>query len=165
MLGESIASEAGAGRRLIELGCGAGLVAICAALAGYDVTATDYYAEALDFTRVNVFRNTGLLDRDAAGGLAGPCRPALECFDRVVGADLAVRDAHMGLWSPMPFVATLALHGTATIADPGLHVAPGAAFSGRPTAVGLAFGPRVDIQYVDGAIRQTIALLSLSPWV
>src|SRR5579862_1794881 len=39
--------------RLLELGCGLGLATAAALRAGYDVTATDYYADALRFTHVN----------------------------------------------------------------------------------------------------------------
>jgi predicted nicotinamide N-methyase len=46
-------------RRLLELGCGAGLVSVAAAMAGFEVTATDYYDEALRFTALNVLVNTG----------------------------------------------------------------------------------------------------------
>ena len=49
------------GRRFLELGCGAGLVSVAAAMAGFDVTATDYYEEALRFTALNVLVNTGVL--------------------------------------------------------------------------------------------------------
>src|ERR1700759_1625141 len=42
-LAEQLIAMDGSGRRTIELGCGAGLVAIAAVLAGFDVTATDYY--------------------------------------------------------------------------------------------------------------------------
>ena len=38
--------EAGSGRRLLELGCGGGFCSLAAALAGFDVIATDYYPEA-----------------------------------------------------------------------------------------------------------------------
>src|ERR1700761_3834909 len=57
VLGERLLESNGGGRTLLELGCGAGLVAACASLAGYDVTATDYYEDALSFARVNAWRN------------------------------------------------------------------------------------------------------------
>jgi len=41
------------GRRVVELGCGLGLPATVAALGGADVLATDWYEEALAFTRAN----------------------------------------------------------------------------------------------------------------
>jgi predicted nicotinamide N-methyase len=42
-----------AGRRVIELGCGVGVPSIVAGLAGAEVLATDWYDEALAFTRAN----------------------------------------------------------------------------------------------------------------
>lgn len=43
----------------LELGCGVGLVTIAAMMAGYDVTATDYYEDALRFTERNAIRALG----------------------------------------------------------------------------------------------------------
>src|SRR6476619_7425812 len=47
------------GLRVLELGCGLGLVAIAAAMAGADVTATDYYDDAILFASLNVATATG----------------------------------------------------------------------------------------------------------
>jgi predicted nicotinamide N-methyase len=46
-----------AGRRVLELGCGLGLVGVAAAMAGADVLAADQSAEAIAFTTVNAERN------------------------------------------------------------------------------------------------------------
>src|SRR6188472_1881023 len=48
-----------AGQRVLELGCGLGVVAIGAVLGGAEVTATDYYEEATLFASVNVATATG----------------------------------------------------------------------------------------------------------
>jgi predicted nicotinamide N-methyase len=53
----------GTGRSLLELGCGVGLVSVTALRAGFTVTATDYYADALEVTRLNALRLVG--DGDA----------------------------------------------------------------------------------------------------
>jgi predicted nicotinamide N-methyase len=45
------------GRRVLELGCGLGLVGVAAAVAGADVLAADQSAEAIAFTTVNAERN------------------------------------------------------------------------------------------------------------
>jgi predicted nicotinamide N-methyase len=45
------------GRRVLELGCGLGLVSVAAAVAGADVLAADQSAEAIAFTTVNAGRN------------------------------------------------------------------------------------------------------------
>jgi predicted nicotinamide N-methyase len=77
---------------LAERGCGLGLVAAAALLAGASVWAVDCFTEALLFTRFNALRATGqspqtqLLDwRTPAGKEA--CR-ALGPFDIVVAADV-----------------------------------------------------------------------------
>ena len=57
VLAERMALDTGAGRRLLELGCGIGLVSLVAAHVGFRVLATDYYAEALEFTAANAQRN------------------------------------------------------------------------------------------------------------
>ena len=59
VLAEHVRRAEGASRRLLELGCGIGLVAASAARAGFDVTATDYYDDALEFARLNVATNAG----------------------------------------------------------------------------------------------------------
>jgi predicted nicotinamide N-methyase len=45
------------GRRVLELGCGLGVVAVAAAMAGADVLAADQSAEAIAFTTANAERN------------------------------------------------------------------------------------------------------------
>ena len=45
--GRAHRASTGRGRRLLELGCGIGLVSLVAAAAGFRVLATDYYADAL----------------------------------------------------------------------------------------------------------------------
>lgn len=62
-LAGSLRSMAGDGARLLELGCGVGLVSLTALRAGFQVTATDYYTDALSVTRLNVLRLVG--DEDA----------------------------------------------------------------------------------------------------
>ena len=42
---------------LLELGCGCGLAVMTALAAGYDVTAIDYYPEALEFVELNARHN------------------------------------------------------------------------------------------------------------
>ena len=59
ILAEEVRTMRLAGQRVLELGCGLGMVAIAAALAGADVTATDYYEDALEFARLNAIDATG----------------------------------------------------------------------------------------------------------
>jgi predicted nicotinamide N-methyase len=81
------ASAEAQGARLLELGCGVGFSSIVAAGLGYDVLATDYYAEALEFVSANALLNdlpklsTALLDwRDPLASLGR--------FDVVTAADV-----------------------------------------------------------------------------
>jgi len=57
ILGEWVLRMTGNGRSLLELGCGAGVVATCAGLAGFHVVVSDYYEDALRFAQVNAWRN------------------------------------------------------------------------------------------------------------
>ncbi len=57
VLADLLVPMAGNRQRLLELGCGVGCGAIAASIAGFDVTASDYYAEALDFVRLNAGAN------------------------------------------------------------------------------------------------------------
>ena len=77
----------GANRRLLELGCGAGLVAAAATLAGFDVTASDYYEDALLFARANVERNGGRRVRTRMVDWR-EFPEDLGTFDRVIASDV-----------------------------------------------------------------------------
>ncbi len=57
VLARRIAAQSGRGRRLLDLGCGVGPLSLAAALAGFDVLATDYYGEACEMTAANADRN------------------------------------------------------------------------------------------------------------
>ncbi len=107
----------GAGRSLLELGCGAGLVATAAAQAGFAVTATDYYEDATRFARVNASANAGvtiaarMVDwRDLPGDLGR--------FDVVVASDVLYERPYGELVARV-FGATLAADGTGWLTDPG----------------------------------------------
>ena len=77
----------GRGRKLLELGCGIGLVSLAAASAGFRVLATDYYADALEFTAANAERNG--LDRVDTRLVDWRKLPAdLGSFDVVAASDV-----------------------------------------------------------------------------
>src|SRR6476659_6710119 len=59
ILAEELAVMRLSGQRVLELGCGLGVVAIGAVLGGAEVTATDYYEEATLFASLNVAKATG----------------------------------------------------------------------------------------------------------
>src|SRR3954454_1931803 len=56
-LARAVAARSLRGARVLELGCGLGLVGIAAALAGGRVLATDWSAFAIDFATDNAARN------------------------------------------------------------------------------------------------------------
>jgi predicted nicotinamide N-methyase len=121
-LARSVHAMDGRGRTFLELGCGSGLVAVSAAHAGFDVTASDYYDDALSFTRLNVSNNTShhpkvmLLDwRELPN--------AIPAFDVVAGADVLYERMH-GPVVARTIATTLAEGGRAVIADPGRVGAP-----------------------------------------
>jgi predicted nicotinamide N-methyase len=116
-LAAAVSARDGAGCRALELGCGLGLPALCAADAGYDVTATDYYGDALRFARRNALRNLGcdmatrLVDwRAFPGDLRG--------FDLVLASDVLYERAYAPLVA-RAVVQSLAPGGVALVADPG----------------------------------------------
>jgi len=106
-----------AGRRVVELGSGLGLVSVAAALAGADVLATDRSPEAIAFTTVNAVRN-GATVRTAVCAFDQP-RPLLDGapWDLVLAADVLYEQANVPvlLWLLPRLVAPA---GEALIADP-----------------------------------------------
>lgn len=105
------------GRRAIELGCGVGLVACCAVRAGFDLTVTDYYDEAIAFTAANVYANTG--KRVTACHLDWRAIPKdLGRFDLVLAADVLYERSYGPLVAQV-VERLLAPDGRAWIADPG----------------------------------------------
>ena len=107
----------GTGLTLLELGCGSGLVTAVALRAGFNVTATDYYEDALAFTRLNARLNaareprTMLLDWRALPTV-------IEAFDVVVGSDVLYERAH-GPMVARAIATTLREGGRALVSDPG----------------------------------------------
>jgi predicted nicotinamide N-methyase len=157
ILGELVLGMDGGGRRLIELGCGAGLVTTCAALAGFRVTATDYYDDAIRFARLNAWRNAGvavegqLVDWRKLPANVGRYEMVLASdvlYEREYGALVAGVIAHV-----------LAEDGVAIVADPGRVGRE--AFLEALAGNGLGIRSQYDVAFVDGAIRQRIGIFEL----
>ena len=155
-LADRVASEdarsGGTPLRLLELGCGLGLVTIAALTAGFDVLATDYYADALLFTRANAWHVMGedpcvrLVDwRDLPADLG--------TFDRVVAADVLYEPRYTTIVADT-VARTLSRTGTALIADPGRSALP--AFLRECEARGLVVGSVESWRYAEGEVKQTI---------
>jgi predicted nicotinamide N-methyase len=157
-LSESLLASAGNARSLLELGCGAGLVSTCAALAGFRVTASDYYEDALRFARVNATRNAApppvglLLDWRRL-------QPELPRFDVVVASDVLYERPY-GRLVAEAIGATLADAGTALLTDPGRVGRD--EFIRALSPVGLRVERRTEVPFADGSVRQMITLFEIS---
>ena len=157
VLAEQVARMDGRDGRLIELGCGAGLVSTSAVLSGFDVTATDYYEDATQFARLNAWRNGGV----AVRGRMVDWRSMpddLGDFDVVLASDVLYERPYGSLVADA-IARVLGGDGFAIVADPGrVGREPFLeALAGR----GLRIRSQYDVAYVDGPIRQTIACMEV----
>lgn len=117
ILGARLLEDQGKGRSLLELGCGVGIVTLAAMSAGYDVVATDYYEDALLFTRANALRALGTEPRTRYADWR--TWPTFEApFDCIVAADILYEHAYAPAVASI-LEASLAQGGTAIVADPG----------------------------------------------
>ena len=154
VLAERIATTPVDDRRFLELGCGAGLVSVAAALAGFDVTATDYYDEALRFTALNVLLNTGvLIETRAADWRRFP--HDMGRFELVAASDVLYEPTHAALIASV-LDRTLTGRGSAIVADPGRVAAPQFVEECKERGMPTAILDRVPFE--QGTIRQTIDL-------
>lgn len=144
--------------RAIELGAGVGVVSIAAALAGYEVLATDYYEDALLFARANAWRNLGReLETALVDWRAIPT--ALPRFDVVLASDVLYESRYA------PLVAGtidrfLAPRGVAYVADPG-RVATNA-FVDACREISLGVSTAATRPYLAGSVRQTITVYEVT---
>jgi predicted nicotinamide N-methyase len=152
VLASAVRTMDGGGRRLVELGCGAGLVACAAARAGFAVTATDYYLDALRFTAVNAWRASArAIDTRLVDWRALP--DDLPRADLVVAADVLYERPYGGLVA-RAIAATLAPDGTALLADPGRIAA--ADFDREAAALGLRVEHLSRTEFHTGVATQRI---------
>lgn len=157
IMAERVLALDGRGRSLIELGCGAGLVATCAALAGFDVVVSDYYEDALRFARVNAARNGARVPRELLldwRHLPGD----LPRFDVVIASDVLYERSY-GRIVARAIDAVLAPGGTALIADPGRVGRE--EFIRALGALDLEPRTRVEVPFAMDEIRQTITVIEI----
>ena len=141
------------GQRVLELGCGLGVVALGAALAGAEVTATDYYEDALLFAELNVAAATGRsIATRMVNWVALP--EDLGKFDVVLASDVLYEHRYAAMVADT-IAKTLVRGGEAIVADPGRIALD--EFLEECSDRGLASEPDVR-PYVDGEIKQTITL-------
>lgn len=152
VLADALAAR-GAGRgRLLELGCGAGVVAAAAARLGWEVTATDYYEDATQFARWNAWVNSG---REIAVATVDwrDLPPDLGHFDMVVASDVLYERPY-GPLVARTIRATLGRGGVALVTDPGRVGAEG--FVAECAALGLACGKLDRVVSEDGTVRHQV---------
>jgi ETFB lysine methyltransferase len=158
MLATALVNENGNGKRLLELGCGSGLVSVAAAIAGYDVLASDYYADALLFTRLNVERNVPGKTARTREINWREMPKGLGRFDRVLAADVLYEPSYGDLVA-RAISKTLADTGLATVADPGRLSRE--SFLDRARELGFEVDTSRKMKFVEGEIRQEITLIDL----
>lgn len=158
VLAARLLGERGAGRSLLELGCGSGVGAVAARRAGFAVTITDYYADALHFARANCWRLTGR-EPDAARLVDWRAFPDdLGHFDLVAASDVLYERPYAALVA-RAFARTLARGGLGLLTDPGRIFAP--AFVDAAHDLGLQVGePELHDIEANGT-RQSIRLYTV----
>ena len=117
-LARAVAGRSLAGRRVLELGCGLGLVSVAAALAGADVLAVDRSLEAVAFTAANAERNGATLATAVCAFDQPEPLLAEAPWDLVLAADVLYeqRNVPVLLWL-LPRLA--GPDGEVWLADPG----------------------------------------------
>lgn len=145
-----------AGQRVLELGCGLGVVALGAAMAGAEVTATDYYDDAILFASLNVATATGKsIATRMVNWVAMP--EDLGKFDVVLASDVLYEHRYASMVADA-IAKTLRRGGEAIVADPGRIALE--EFLEECSDRGLV-SERDPRPYVDGEIKQTITLYRL----
>ncbi len=147
----------GHGKTALELGCGVGLSTLAATTAGYDVLSTDYYEDALDVTRANVFRNLGKLARTRLVDWRH-LPDDLGRFDLVFASDVLYEKEYAELL-PVILNRVLVPSGIALIADPGRVAAP--VFVEACAEHGLVVRGKETRPFEAGEIKQKIDLYEI----
>lgn len=158
VLADRLVAERGAGRTLLELGCGLGVVALGAAAAGFDVTVSDYYDDALAFARVNLARASYSASAQMLDWRALP--DDLPRYDVVVASDVLYERPYAGLVAQV-LARTLAPNGIAIVADPGRVAAP--EFVDAARALGLTVAEPEIVELPVHKTVQRIRLYTLTP--
>lgn len=148
----------GDGRSALELGCGVGLSTLAATTAGFDVLSTDYYEDALDVTRANVFRNLGRTARTRLVDWRHVPKD-LGTFDLVFASDV-LYEKEYALLLPIILCRVLGANGRALIADPGRIAAP--MFIEACEAHRLQIRKKETRPFAAGEIRQQVDIYEIA---
>jgi predicted nicotinamide N-methyase len=142
-----------AGQRVLELGCGLGIVALGAAMAGAEVTATDYYDDAILFASLNVADATGKeIATRMVNWVAMP--DDLGKYDVVLASDVLYEHRYAEMVADA-IAKTLVRGGEAIVADPGRIALEEFLEECSDRGLVSEADPR---PYVEGEIKQTITL-------
>ena len=143
-------------RTLLDLGCGAGLVAAAASMGGFRVTVSDYYA--LRFARANAWLNNVpppdalLLDWREL-----PAHSAR--YDVVVASDV-LYEREYGRLVAGAIATLLAETGTAYLADPGRVGRD--EFLRSLTEYDLVLRSTTEHRFAEATVRQTITIYEIA---
>jgi predicted nicotinamide N-methyase len=148
----------GHGKTALELGCGVGLSTLAATSAGFDVLSTDYYEDALDVTRANVFRNLGTIARTRLVDWRHLPQD-LGTFDLVFASDVLYENEYAELL-PVLLLRLLSPVGVALIADPGRVAIP--VFLEACATHGLAIRKKETRPFEAGEIKQRIDIYEVA---
>ena len=147
----------GHGKSALELGCGVGLSTLAATSAGFDVLSTDYYEDALDVTRANVFRNLGRIARTRL--VDWRHLPLdLGIFDLIFASDVLYENEYAKLL-PVLLRGLLSSDGIVMIADPGRVAAP--VFVEACAEHGLVIRKKETRPFEAGEIQQKIDIYEI----
>lgn len=142
----------------LELGCGVGLVTLAAMIAGYDMLASDYYTDALAFTRANAWRELGREPKTQMIDWRKFPRSA-RGFDLILASDVLYEKEYAELL-PKIFKRALAPGGMVILADPGRIGVP--EFMDECKYTGLEIRSKVTHAFAAGEIRQQIDLYEVA---
>ena len=157
ILAATLLREDGRGQRLLEMGCGVGLATVAAMQSGFDVTATDYYEEAIHVTRGNAARNLG---REPSVRMVNwrEWPDDLGTFDVVMAADVLYEAEYAGLVASC-LARAMTPGGVAIVADPGRLALP--AFRECVTDVGLHIASVEKTRYEEGVVKQEVQVMRI----
>ncbi len=152
VLADRVAAIPGKGRRLLELGCGVGLLSLTAAEAGFQVTATDYFTEALEFTAHNAERHG--LSTVAARMIDWRQLPDdLGQFDMILASDVLYERPNAALVANV-IRRSLKADGVALVSDPGRR--PAHRFQEACASHGLAMRRVEAFHTTEGKVSLTV---------